>query len=310
MRRSPGRVLRAVFALPVLAAVIAPGRAATLAVGPGMPYPTPSAAAAAAHDGDVVRIAAGRYSDCAVWRADRLQIIGAGMAATVIADRACQGKGLFVIRGRDVTVRDLALTGAHVPDGNGAGIRAEGGSLTVQRVRFADDENGILTASNPAAVLIVADSEFLRDGSCAQACAHGIYAGRIGGLRVTGSRFRATREGHHIKSRALATEITGCDIEDGPDGTASYLIDIPNGGAVRIADNRLEKGPLSENAATAIMLGAEGVRNPTPAILITGNRFRDDGSPTVFVRNLTATPARLDGNVLEGAVTPLATRLP
>lgn len=302
--------MRQAAALPVLAVLAGSARAATLLVGPGAPYATPSAAAAAARDGDVVRIAAGSFADCAVWRADRLQIIGAGMDATVIRDVACQGKGLFVIRGRDVTVRDLALVGAHVPEGNGAGIRAEGGSLTVQRVRFADDENGILTASNPAAVLTVLDSEFLRDGRCAWACAHGLYAGRIGRLAVRNSRFRATREGHHIKSRALATEITGCDIEDGPDGTASYLIDIPNGGAVRIADNRLEKGPRSENAATAIMLGAEGVRNPTPAIRITGNRLIDDGAPTVFVRNLTPTPALLGDNVLEGKVTPLATHLP
>ena len=304
--------MRRAAALPLLAALAGTARAATLLVGPGAPYPTPSAAAAAARDGDVVRIAAGRYADCAVWRADRLLIAGAGMDATVIADMACQGKGLFVIRGRDVTVRDLALVGARVPDGNGAGIRAEGGSLTVQRVRFADDENGILTAGNPAATLTVLDSDFLRDGRCARvwACAHGIYAGRIGRLVVRDTRFRATREGHHIKSRALATEITGCDIADGPDGTASYLIDIPNGGAVRITGNRLEKGPRSENAATAIMLGAEGVRNPTPAIRITGNRLIDDGAPTVFVRNLTPTPARLGDNVLEGKVTPLATHLP
>jgi hypothetical protein len=284
-----------------------PAAARTLLVGPGAPYPTPSAAAAAARAGDRVEIAAGHYVDCAVWRADRLVIAGAGTDATVITGPACDGKGLFVIAGRGVVVQDLALVGAHVPDGNGAGIRAEGVDLTVLRVRFEDDENGILSGSAPASTILVRDSVFLRNGRCTFACAHGIYAGRIKRLVVEHTRFLGTREGHHIKSRALRTEITGCDIADGLDGTASYLIDIPNGGTVTIADNRLEKGPRSQNAATAIMLGAEGVSNPTPAIRIHDNIFRDDGAPTVFVRNLTQTPAVLTNNVLQGPVTPLAT---
>ena len=286
---------------------VAPAEAATLLVGPGASYPTPAAAAAAARDGDTLQIAPGSYAGCAVWHADRLTIAGAGAARTVIRDVICQGKGLFVITGNAVTVRDLALVGARVPDGNGAGIRAEGGDLTVRGVRFERDENGILTAANPAATVIVEDSDFLADGRCATACAHGIYAGHIARLVVRNSRFFATREGHHIKSRARATEISACRIADGPDGTASYLIDIPNGGVVTIRHNRMEKGPHSGNAGTAIMLGAEGVTNPTPAIRIIDNVFHDDGAPTVFVRDLTATQAQLSGNVLAGPVVPLAT---
>ncbi|MBN9510423.1 MAG: hypothetical protein J0I21_15085, partial [Alphaproteobacteria bacterium] len=244
---------------------------------------------------------------CAVWRADRLTIAGAGMDATRIRGPACAGKGLFVTEGRDITVRDLALIGAAVPDHNGAGIRAEGANLTVARVRFEDDQNGILAAADPRSTLTVRDSLFLRDGACIGACAHGLYADRVGRLVVAGSRFTATRQGHHIKSRALATEITGCDIEDGPDGTSSYLIDIPNGGAATIRGNRLEKGPRTENRSTAIMIGEEGAKNPTPAITVAGNDFRNaSGTPTVFVRNRTATPAALSGNTLSGPVIPLA----
>ena len=40
--------------------------------------------------------------------------------------------------------------------------------------------------------------------------------------------------GHHIKSRALKTMVMGNTIEDGPDGTASYEVDAPNGGNVDI----------------------------------------------------------------------------
>ncbi len=63
-------------------------------VGPGQPYAKPSAAAAAAQNGDAISIAAGHYTDCATWSANGLTIAGAGMSKTTIggtsaAARAC-----------------------------------------------------------------------------------------------------------------------------------------------------------------------------------------------------------------------------
>ena len=125
-------------------------------------------------------------------------------------------------------------------------------------------------------------------------------------LRVERSRFLGTREGHHVKSRAFRTEVLGCDIEDGPEGTASYLIDVPNGGAVLLRGNRLSKGPRSDNRSTAISIGAEGVDRPTPEIRIELNVFTlEGGYRTVFVTNFTATPALLRGNSLPPTVIPL-----
>ncbi len=105
-----------------------------------------------------------------------------------------------------------------------------------------------------------------------------------------------------MKSRALRTEVIDSDIEDGPDGTASYLIDVPNGGATIVRGCTLEKGPKNENHTAAISIGAEGVTHPTDEIVIENNRFRNDGAPTIFVNNLTATEARLKGNKLSGPV--------
>jgi hypothetical protein len=297
-------LLAALFLLACGQAALAQPR--ILEVGAGRAFAQPSAAAAVARTGDTIRIAAGTYRDCAVWRADGLVIEGAGAEATVIAGRTCQGKGIFVITSRDVTVRGLSLSGARVPDANGAGIRAEGGSLTVEGVHFLDNENGILFAGVPGGRLVVRGSVFRGNGSCERACAHGIYVGPLALLRVERSRFEATRSGHHIKSRALVTEILDSDIADGADGTASYLIDIPNGGAVLVRGNRLQKGPRAANRSTAIIIGAEGVDRPTPEILIEDNRFVLEGSyRSVFVTNHTATPARLIGNTLQGAVQPL-----
>jgi hypothetical protein len=96
------------------------------------------------------------------------------------------------------------------------------------------------------------------------------------------------------------------DIEDGPEGTSSYLIDVPNGGAVLLRGNHLSKGRSSGNRSTAISIGAEGVDRPTPEIHIESNVFTLEGSyHTVFVTNHTATPALLKGNTLPTTVTPL-----
>ena len=283
-----------------------PASARTLEVGPGKQFAQPSQAAAAAQDGDHVVIAPGQYFDCAVWTQNNLTIEGVSAQDTVITDKTCQGKALFVIPGSNVTVRNLTLTRARVPDGNGAGIRAEGRNLLVERVRFIDNQNGILAAEQPEGEIIVRDSEFVRNGTCEQACAHGIYVNRLALLRVERSTFRETRQGHHVKSRAARTEVLGCDIGDGPTGTASYLVDVPNGGAVVIQNNRLEKGPKSENHSAAISIGAEGVNRPTPEIRVEGNKFSVDGTyATVFVVNLTATPAVLRDNHLRGQVRPL-----
>ena len=295
-----------VFSL--MLAVTAPALGATLQVGAGKPYPAPSAAAAAARDGDRIVIAAGEYVDCAFWKANDLTIEGASPEGTVITDTSCGGKGLFVISGNRVTVRNLTLTRARVPAGNGEGIRAEGGDLTIEHVRFIGNQNGILSAPNPAAKIIVRDSEFLRNGTCENpsGCAHGIYAGGIGLLRVERSRFFETREGHHIKSRALRTEVIGCDIADGVDGTASYAIEVPNGGGVVVRGNRIQKGPKSENHTAGIMIGAEGVTQRTPEITVESNGFAVTGDYTAFlVVNMTATEAMLKGNTLSGGAKAL-----
>ena len=276
--------------------------AATLHVGPGQQFALPSQTVAAAHDGDTVAIHPGQYFDCAVVRRNNLTIEGVG-GGVVMTDKPCQGKALLVIDGHNVTIRGLTLQRVRVPDHNGAGIRAEGGDLTVEDTRFVNNQNGLLAASNPAATVRVVGSTFIGNGACAGSCAHAIYVNQIKLLDVERSRFLGTREGHHIKSRALSTRVVGCDIEDGPDGTASYLIDIPNGGNAVIAGNRLEKGPRSQNPATVIMIGAEGVSQPTDRLVVRDNTLvNDEGRPTTFVHNVTATPAELQGNTFHGGV--------
>lgn len=285
----------------LLALVAVGAQAKTLEVGEGKAFKMPSLAAAAARDGDVVKIYPGEYFDCAVWMANNLVVEGVGDAAkVVITDKACNGKALFITAGTNITIRNLTLTRARVPDANGAGIRGEGMMLTVEGVRFINDQNGILTGLEGSTV-IVRDSVFEKNGTCEKACSHGIYVGNSKLLLVERSHFSDTRQGHSIKSRAQRTEIIGNTIIDGPDGTASYMIETPNGGTLIVRDNTMEKGPQAENRSTAIAIGFEGVTQPTREILIENNRFKNAGAyDTVFVTNRTATDAILRGNQITG----------
>jgi Right handed beta helix region len=280
--------------------------AAVLEVGPGQKYPVPSAAIAVAKDGDTVRVAAGEYEDCASIRQNRFTLEAAD-GEVVMKDRTCAGKAILVIDGTKVTIRGLTLENAKVADRNGAGIRAEGGELLVENTKFLNNENGLMSANDPNVSIRIVDSTFIGNGQCRPTCTHGIYAGHNKLLRVEHSKFLDQHEGHHIKSRAARTEVIGCDIQDGPTGTSSYLIELPNGGSALIEKNQMSKGRLTSNGGSAISIGAEGDINPPGPIVVRDNTFvNEQERSTVFVRNFAETPAELSGNLLTGAVTPLA----
>ena len=298
---------RSIIYLTLVALVLATGaHARTLEVGENKEFKMPSGAALVAQDGDRVEIQPGEYFDCAIWTANKLVVEGVGNPdKVVITDKSCQGKALFITVGQGITIRNLTLTRARVPDGNGAGIRGEGKDLVVDGVRFVNNQNGILSGTTGGS-MIVRNSLFDRNGACDAACAHGLYVGNLDLLQVEQTQFIGTKRGHHIKSRALRTEVTSCTIQDGPDGTASYEIEIPNGGSLVARGNTIEKGRKAENHSGVIVIGAEGVTHPTREITVENNTFANDGPwETIFVNNQTATEAQLRGNRLTGSVDPL-----
>jgi len=301
--KSPFGAAIALAALFLFAAPDAIAR--TLIVGPERPLKLPSAAAATAKDGDIILIEQGRYTDCAVWRANNLLIEGRG--DVVIRDKVCEDKAIFVTKGANITVRGIEFAHARSEDHIGAGIRVEGVNLIVENSRFTDNENGILAGGNPRSRILIRGSIFTRNGKCDPDCAHGIYIGAVGLLQVSNSIFLQQNVGHHIKSRAARTEIIGNTIRDGPAGTASFAVDLPDGGTLVMRGNVIEKGPMTENKVAAVSIGEESKRNPTAELILDRNTFTNNvGEPTAFLRNQTATPARLTGNLFTGRVIPLA----
>ena len=101
--RLPGMCHLAALLLAFLAS---PAAAGVLRVSPGERFRVPSQAAAVARPGDTVLIAAGRYRDCAVWRAADLLIAAEGGEAEITGP-VCDGKALFVVAAPRITVRGL-----------------------------------------------------------------------------------------------------------------------------------------------------------------------------------------------------------
>lgn len=298
------RIGAAIALLAGLAFAATPGIARTLQVGPQLEMKLPSAAAAVAKDGDKVVIEQGEYADCAIWRANNLVIEGKG--DVVIRDKVCEDKAIFVTKGANITVRGIEFAHARSSHKNGAGIRGEGANLTVEASRFTDNENGILTGADAHSRIFIRASVFTLNGKCDPDCAHGIYIGTVELLQVTNSVFLQQNVGHHIKSRALRTELVGNTIKDGPVGTASFSVDIPDGGALVMRGNVIEKGPKSENHLAAISIAEESKRNPAGELTIERNAFVNAmPQSTTFVRNQSTAAARLVGNKLGGSVVPL-----
>src|SRR5688500_16802785 len=94
-----------------------------------------------------IRIAPGRYGECAGQEAGGVAYVAQQRGPAVFGGGACEGKATLVLRGRSARIDGLIFAGVRVPDANGAGIRLEDGDLAVSYTLFSDGENGILTAN-------------------------------------------------------------------------------------------------------------------------------------------------------------------
>lgn len=247
-----------------------------LQVGSRRAIQTLAGAAQRARDGDTIEVDAGDYvGDVAVWTQNDLTIRAVGGTVRLFAaGRAAQGKGIWVMRGHNMRVENIEFHQASVPDRNGAGIRLEQGELMVRDCRFLDNQNGILTANDPEIELTIENSEFAYNGA-GDGQSHNIYVGAIARLSITGSYSHHARIGHLLKSRARENRIYYNRLTDELGGTASYELDLPNGGLAYVVGNIIQQGSQTENPHL-IAFGAEGYKWPQNQLYLVNNTLIDD----------------------------------
>ena len=254
---------------------------ATLTVGAGKQYSTIAAAVAATQDGDTVLVQAGTYTNDFATITHKITLQSVGGQATLVATTApSNGKAILTID-TDAVIDGFGFTGAAVADANGAGIRYEGGNLTVNHSVFWNNQEGILGAAFATGNITIENSEFSHNGD-GSGYTHNIYIGAVNSLLVENSYFHDSVVGHEIKSRAANNIIINNRIDDNL-GNGSYSIDLPNGGRAVIQGNVIEKGVNAENYTT-IAFGEEGAAAGSK-LVVTSNTIVDDNANGALINN-------------------------
>lgn len=270
-----------------LAAVLVPAPAAeaarVLKVGPGEKYATPCAAFAAARDGDKILIDAagskGYRGDVCAITADRLRIVGVNSRGRPAgphiraAGQNAEGKAIWVVKGDDTTITNIQLSGARVPDHNGAAIRQEGTDLTLKRVYIHHNEMGLLAGDDAESDIRILRSRF-SDNGFGDGYSHNIYVNHIRSLTMAYSHSTRSVVGHLVKSRAATTRLLYNKLAA---GRSSYEVDLPNGGVGILVGNSVEQNRQTENSAL-IAFGEEGDLSPDSRLFVVGNTLVDDST--------------------------------
>ena len=264
-----------------------------LTVGAGQNFSTISAAVAAAQSGDTINVLAGTYTNDFPALINNLTIQGVGGIVHLVATaQPSNGKAIFDVAGT-TTLKNLDFSGATVPDGNGAGVRYEGGNLVIENTSFENNQDGILGAADPAGTITIDQSEFANNGA-GDGRTHNIYIGDIAKFTLTNSYIHNAIVGHEVKSRAETNIITGNRIFDNV-ANSSYSIDLPNGGNATIAANVIEKGPYAQNG-TVIAYGEEGSLHTGTSVSVTDNTIINDRYAATAIWDAPGTAIAASGN--------------
>ncbi|VAW00342.1 hypothetical protein MNBD_ALPHA01-400 [hydrothermal vent metagenome] len=269
-------------------------------VGPDFRLHKPSEAIKLAKNGDIIKIVAGVYeNDYAIINQDNLTIEGLnGFAHMKSSGPVPGGKAIWVTNGKNITIRNVEFSGARVPDKNGAGIRLQRGSLLIENCYFHDNQIGILTNAGRNITLTIKYSEFSRNILLTPQTrnpAHNIYIGSISEFIMENSISRGAQYGHTVKSRARKTILRNNRIFDEGEISASYLVDIPNGGNIIIENNYLYKNKGAQNTAV-ISYGAEGMKYEDNSITIKYNNIINEEGMAFLLRNHSSIKAIITKN--------------
>ena len=279
--------------------------ASILTVGSGEMFQTLSAALAVASNGATILVNAGTYLDDFGTVRSNVSIIAVDGVANFVSDEPpSNDKGILTVDA-NVTVENCSFSGAYVSDadgGNGAGIRYEGGQMILENDSFVGNQDGILGFPSIAGLTntVTIDHCLFQNNGSGSGYTHNVYIGAVSDLTFTNNVSEGAVVGHELKSRALVNDIENNVFMDGPSGTASYEIDLPNGGNDAVLNNYIEKGALAQNS-TLVHFGGEGIPYVGSSLLVSGNSFENDyGAGAVAVLNQTSITVTISGNQLSG----------
>jgi hypothetical protein len=261
------------------------GWAASWVVGPDGAPMTLQDAVAQANDGDVIELIEGQYRAPIVLENRQITLRGVGPAVVVSGQaKLAAARALWTVRGGQVTLENIEFRGARSQEGAGAGVRQEGGRLTVRQCQFFDNEHGLLTTNDGAAQLLIENSVFGAAPRVPGGLYHLLNVGRIGKLSITGSRFQQGFEGHLIRTRARENFIAYNLIHDGQRGGASYEIEIVDGGMATILGNVIAQGAEGQNPVL-VAYGSEGPAWPQNELRLSHNTLINYAwTPAWFLR--------------------------
>jgi hypothetical protein len=287
------------------ATIIQVGHTNVLTVGAGMEFATLGDALKAAVSGDTIAVQAGTYTNDFGTVTANVSILAVdGLVHEVATVPPPDDKGILTVNA-SLTIQGFTFTGGSdgSPDGNVAGIRLQAGNLNASYCSFTGMQEGLLADPDQTASVRIDHCAFLDNGT-GDGYTHNLYVGSVYSLLVTDSLFEGAVVGHEIKSRAMHTTIEHNMIIDGPTGTASYDIDIPNAGVAVIEDNTIEKGPDASNDYAIHYGGETQFSYAQNALQVSGNTIINDladSVPSVAVLNQSAvnglnTVAQIQGN--------------
>ena len=158
--------------------------------------------------------------------------------------------------------------------GNFAAIKLNAGVLGKTRVQYAYIHNctdGVM-GGEPGQVVELLDSEFAKCGG-GDGYTHNFYLSAITRALVRRVVSWGANVGHCGKIRAASGLVEDSVFADGPFGSASYLLDLPDGGAHAVRNTIFEKGPHAQNGPM-LRYGEETAnKHPVNTLLVEGCSF-------------------------------------
>lgn len=192
-------------------------------------------------DGSRVYLGPGVFDEGFIINKNNVLLSGEGAH---FVDAAIKGKAAIIVSGEGVTIEGIECSQISVNHDNGACIRQEGRDLTLINVYFHNSQQGILTNSLPG-FLKIKHSRFEKLGYKGRA--HAIYVSTEN-FSIENSVIIDTKDqGHGVKSRSKVTTISNSVISSGTSND-SRLIDISNGGELRVTDTILHQGKNTVNS--------------------------------------------------------------